>query len=82
LIAAENVEGRGVVADIEANMAAALALEDEPDKAGEPFSVEAAIRYLERLDAARLGALPTPLPCSSTVQHLHRSFPHKHQPGN
>lgn len=29
---------------------------DEPDKAGEPFSVEAAIRYLERLDPARLGA--------------------------
>ena len=29
---------------------------DEPDKAGEPFSVEAAIGYLERLDASRLGA--------------------------
>lgn len=29
---------------------------DEPDKAGEPFSVEAAIGYLERLDAARLDA--------------------------
>ena len=28
----------------------------EPDKAGEPFSVEAAIRYLEMLDAPRLGA--------------------------
>lgn len=29
---------------------------DEPDKAGEPFSVDAAIRYLERLDAPRLDA--------------------------
>lgn len=28
----------------------------EPDKAGEPFSVEAAIRYLEMLDAPRLDA--------------------------
>lgn len=28
----------------------------EPDKAGEPFSVDAAIRYLETLDAPRLGA--------------------------
>lgn len=29
---------------------------DEADKAGEPFSVEAAMRYLERLDEAKLGA--------------------------
>lgn len=29
---------------------------DEPDKAAEPFSVEAAIRYLERLDAPRFSA--------------------------
>lgn len=28
----------------------------EPDKAGEPFSVEAAIRYLEMLDAPKLSA--------------------------
>lgn len=30
---------------------------DGADKAGEPFSVEAAIRYLERLNEARLGAV-------------------------